>query len=205
MQNGWTDRYIVCYMDAGGPKEPCIRLRSRSPHVKRQFWGGKGAGPGHARRSTYSKWLSRGQHWHGADAHWYVLDGLHIGWTWRIQLNRPCAAAMQPYVKLSWPLVQEWNWQTPGEYCNEVPPPAKCHPGWKPSLHFHSQRCSCATSNSVDQASYSPVYTIQPVVKPVVSCKRGYISVAQTSFAQLVCRPNLCTPIRSHAEKLKIR
>ena len=30
-----------------------------------------------------------------------VLDGrVHIGATWRIQSNRPCAAAMRPYVKL---------------------------------------------------------------------------------------------------------
>ena len=29
-----------------------------------------------------------------------LLDGVHIGATWRIRLNRPCAAAMRPYVKL---------------------------------------------------------------------------------------------------------
>ena len=29
----------------------------------------------------------------------------HIGATWRIRLNRPCAAAMWPYVKLLWPVV----------------------------------------------------------------------------------------------------
>ena len=27
-------------------------------------------------------------------------DGVHIGATWRIRLNRPCAAAMRPFVKL---------------------------------------------------------------------------------------------------------
>ena len=36
---------------------------------------------------------------------WLSLYGVHIGATWRIQLNRPCAAAMRPYVKLLWPLV----------------------------------------------------------------------------------------------------
>jgi len=43
--------------------------------------------------------------------------GVHIGTTWRMWLNRPCAAAIQPYVKLLWPLVifqiQEllpWQW-----------------------------------------------------------------------------------------------
>ena len=30
--------------------------------------------------------------------------GVHIGATWRIRLNRPCAAAMRPYVRLLWPL-----------------------------------------------------------------------------------------------------
>jgi len=26
--------------------------------------------------------------------------GVHIGATWRMRLNRPCAASMRPYVKL---------------------------------------------------------------------------------------------------------
>ena len=30
---------------------------------------------------------------------------VHIGATWQIRLNRPCAAAMRHYVKLLWPLV----------------------------------------------------------------------------------------------------
>jgi len=30
----------------------------------------------------------------------------HIGATWRIRLNRPSSAAMRPYVRLLWPLVQ---------------------------------------------------------------------------------------------------
>jgi len=30
----------------------------------------------------------------------HVLDGVHIGATWRIRLNRPCATAMWPFVKL---------------------------------------------------------------------------------------------------------
>jgi len=36
---------------------------------------------------------------------WLSICGVHIGATWRIRLNRPCAAAMRPYVKLLWPLV----------------------------------------------------------------------------------------------------
>ena len=36
---------------------------------------------------------------------WFSIYGVHIGATWIIRLNRPCAAAMRPYVKLLWPLV----------------------------------------------------------------------------------------------------
>ena len=36
---------------------------------------------------------------------WLSMYGVHIAATWRIWLNRPCAAAMRPYVKLLWPLV----------------------------------------------------------------------------------------------------
>jgi len=31
---------------------------------------------------------------------WFSIYGVHIGATWRIRLNRPCAATMRPYVKL---------------------------------------------------------------------------------------------------------
>jgi len=38
--------------------------------------------------------------------HFYLSTyGVYIGATWRIQLNRPCAAAMRAYIKLLWPLV----------------------------------------------------------------------------------------------------
>jgi len=30
-----------------------------------------------------------------------VLDGVHVGATWRIRLNRPCAAAMRPFCQIS--------------------------------------------------------------------------------------------------------
>jgi len=33
----------------------------------------------------------RGQHLYGADADWSVLDGVHIGATLQMRLNRPCA------------------------------------------------------------------------------------------------------------------
>jgi len=31
--------------------------------------------------------------------------GVHIGTTWQVQLNRPYAAAMKPYIKLLWSIV----------------------------------------------------------------------------------------------------
>jgi len=39
---------------------------------------------------------------------YYVLDGLHIGTTWQIQLNHLCVATMHPYVKSFWPLVYKY-------------------------------------------------------------------------------------------------
>jgi len=33
------------------------------------------------------------------------IYGVYISATWRIRLNRPCAATMRPYVKLLLPLV----------------------------------------------------------------------------------------------------
>jgi len=53
--------------------------------------------PGHVRRSIYSKRLSRKGQW---DADLGVLDGVHIGATWRIRPNHPCPAAMRPYDEL---------------------------------------------------------------------------------------------------------
>ena len=31
---------------------------------------------------------------------WLSIYGVHIGTTWQIRLNRPCVAAIQPYVEL---------------------------------------------------------------------------------------------------------
>jgi len=35
-----------------------------------------------------------------ATVFWLSIYGVHIGATWQIRLNHPCAVAMQPYVKL---------------------------------------------------------------------------------------------------------
>ena len=55
---------------------------------------------GHVLRSIYPERLSSGQHRYGEDADWGVLDGVHIGATWRTELNRSCVAAIWRYVKL---------------------------------------------------------------------------------------------------------
>ena len=40
-----------------------------------------------------------------ATTFWLSVYGVHIGATWRIRLDCPCAAAIQPYVKLHSPLL----------------------------------------------------------------------------------------------------
>ena len=90
-------------MDSGWPKKPCIRWGIRLPRVKGNFDGEKGVAqdmPGHVRRLICSKRFSRGTAPVGMDADWGILDGIHIGATWRIRLNRQCVMAMRPYVKL---------------------------------------------------------------------------------------------------------
>ena len=37
-KNGWTDRHAVLDEDSGGPMEPCIRWKSRSPRGRGNFW-----------------------------------------------------------------------------------------------------------------------------------------------------------------------
>jgi len=72
-KNGLTNRDAVWVEDSGGPKEPCIRWRSRSP------WEGRGEGRPivkyrDVRPWAVQKWLN---HW---DA---VMDldlGAYIGW-----------------------------------------------------------------------------------------------------------------------------
>jgi len=49
-KNSWTDRDAICGVDSGGPKEPCVKQGSRSPHAKGQFWWGKSY--------LHGKWLA---------------------------------------------------------------------------------------------------------------------------------------------------
>ena len=47
----------------------------------------------------------QGQRRYNSDADLGILDGVHIGASWRIRLNRPCAVTMQPYVRLLRPVI----------------------------------------------------------------------------------------------------
>jgi len=103
---GWTDRDAAWDVDLGGPKDHVLD-GGPDPHTWRgNFEGEKGlARDMFVRGSIYSKQLSRGRHRYGVHASWGALEGVHIGATWQIQLNRPCVAAMQRCVKLLWSLV----------------------------------------------------------------------------------------------------
>jgi len=72
--------------------EGAILIWRPKPRTRPKMSGGR-----YTQRNSTS-----GQHRYGADADWGVLDRVHIGAIWRIRLrlDRPCAAAMRPYVKL---------------------------------------------------------------------------------------------------------
>ena len=61
----------------------------------------KGVGIGHAQTCLVVdilKVIQQGAalNLYGADTDWGVLDGVHIGVTWRILMNRPYAVAIRP-------------------------------------------------------------------------------------------------------------
>jgi len=87
-------------------------------------------------------------------AHWRHLD---------IRLNRPCAAAMRPYVKLLWPLVKFWFLHH-----------------WK----FHAVSAFCSTE--VPSGTYKISFISNPVIIPEI---RQNLTKNYTQF--LVS--NLCT------------
>jgi len=105
-KNCWTDRDAVLDVHVGGCREPYIRWRSRSPHVKRQFWGRKGSDPGHVRTCLTVDILKATQQ--GAEP---VQCRCRLGCTkwdahWRHQVNTIELSVCSGYVKLlCWPLV----------------------------------------------------------------------------------------------------
>jgi len=98
--------------DSGKPMEPCIRWWSRYPCewalflVERTYPGM----PNNTLSWAVHKQLNQSRCRLGCGLGWdeesICYIGAHIGATWRIRLNmnRPCAAAMRPYVELFWPL-----------------------------------------------------------------------------------------------------
>ena len=79
------------------------------PHAKEQFWG-----EGQARTCSdmSGNWYTQSE----STGEEPVLRGCwlgctgwgHIGATWRIRLNRPCAAVLRPHVKLLRPVILLW-------------------------------------------------------------------------------------------------
>jgi len=90
-------------MDSGGLEEPCIRWRSRSPNEKGQFWGKE---PPIVKYRDALPWavqkgLNQSSCHLGCELGWAQQSicymEMHIGTTWWIRLNRPCAVAMRPF------------------------------------------------------------------------------------------------------------
>jgi len=93
-----TARYAVWDVDSGGPKEPDDRCPKEGA-----IFQGQEADLGHARTCPVVDILKTAQKRAApvlCRCRLGVLDGVHTGATWRIRLNRPCAAAMRLYVKL---------------------------------------------------------------------------------------------------------
>ena len=106
-KNGWTYQDAVWDVDSRAPKEPRIRWGSRHLHVNGQFWGSKVARQGHCLWSIYWKQVSNRQQPASIWCRCRLVSTrwVHICTTWWIWLNRLCAVAMQPYVRLLWPFV----------------------------------------------------------------------------------------------------
>jgi len=64
----------------------------------------RGGFSGQATRRRHSQFRGSKGRCHG-NHFWLFKYGVHTGAIWRIRLNRSCATAMRPYVKLLWSLV----------------------------------------------------------------------------------------------------
>jgi len=105
-KNGWNDRFAVWVVDSGGLKKAQVESHSPGganvpddtlPWAMQKSICRLGCGLWWAEESTssivFARWIQ------------CALIRGHIGTIWRIWLNCPSAVAMQPYVKLLWPLV----------------------------------------------------------------------------------------------------
>jgi len=101
--------HLTCLLGCGsdGPKKSCTRW-GPDPHGKRKFWGEKG-GPLQSivtlcldlckNRLNQSRCcLGYGLGWAQGSM---CYMGVHIVATWRIWLNRPCAAAIRPSCRIT--------------------------------------------------------------------------------------------------------
>jgi len=91
-------------------------MGSRCAHVKGQFWGRRWLAPDistcpYMSGGWYTQSDSAGDNT-GTVRVSTVLHEVCIGATWWIRLNRPCATAIRPYVKLLWPLINIINKNT---------------------------------------------------------------------------------------------
>ena len=93
-KNGWTDRNAVWVKDFGVAREPCHALMTKCRYCRYP------ATKDVVMATTF--------------VFLYIRCTLAPPGIWRIRLNRPCAAAMRPYVKLLWPLVLQccYDWSS---------------------------------------------------------------------------------------------
>jgi len=110
-KNGCTDRDAVWVKDSGGPKEPCIRWGSRSSSRERAILREKeryivkhrDTAVSCAKTAEPTEMPYGLRAWVGPRKHvWRCRLALSGEYHW---LNRPCAAPMQPVVKLLCQLV----------------------------------------------------------------------------------------------------
>ena len=110
-KNGWTDGDIIWITDLRGSKKACIRWRGPNL-MQRSNFSGKDM-PVHAQRCSALSCANIAEPTEMPFGLWsrvgrrkkHCITWEHISATWRIQMNRPCASAMRPYVKSLWPLV----------------------------------------------------------------------------------------------------
>jgi len=145
-KSGWTDRDAVWDDDSGGPKQPRIGWGSSSPHVKGQLWGRKRACPGHAQTLPavdIHKVTQQGAALEECSWKFGVLYRVHIGATWRLRLNRPCASAMRPDAKLTLTAVLV-------QLCTNLMLTAHIIQQWFPRFLPHSSRHNDLVKKSQD-------------------------------------------------------
>jgi len=98
-KNGWTDRDAFLVMGLrnhvldGGPYPSCEEaiFRGNINMPRCAWWHSAVSCAKMAKQIEITIWLWTRVHWRK-----HVLHGGHIGAIWRIRLNRPYAAAMQP-------------------------------------------------------------------------------------------------------------